>query len=72
MREYLGSELDQLIHLHVGGSPQRGSFRGRELKGAHSTNSDVTQPLNGVEGLRPSALSGEPRIDQCVAEFIGQ
>ncbi len=72
MREHIGSELDQLIYLHVGRSPQRGSFRGRELEGAHAASSDVTEPLNGVEALRPPALRGEPRIDQCVAEFIGQ
>ena len=72
MRENLGGEFDQLIHLHLGRSSQRRPLRGRKLKGTHSANADVAEPLNCVEVLGPSALSGEPRIDQCIAEFIGQ
>ena len=72
MREHLGSELDQFIQLYLGRSLQRRPLRGRELKGTHAANADITKPLNRVEALRPPPLSGEPRIDQCVAEFIGQ
>jgi len=72
MCEYFRCHFDQLIHLHLGRSPERRPLRGCELEGTHSANSDVAEPLDGVEILGPSALGGEPRIDQCVAEFIRQ
>ena len=72
MREHLGGEFDQLIHLYLGRTLQRRTLGGRELERTHSTNSNVAEPLNCVEALGPSTQGGKPRIDQCIAEFIGQ
>jgi len=72
MREHLGSQFDQLIHVYLGRSLQRRPPGGRELERTHAAYSDVAESLNCVEALRPSTLSGEPRIDQRIAEFIGQ
>ena len=45
---------------------------GSEFEGAHAARSDIAKPFDGIEALGCSALGGQPRIDQGIAEAIGQ
>ena len=73
MCEHLGGEFHQLIHAAPWPTVSAPApLRVRTPGAPIAANSYVAKPLNCIEALGPSALGGKPRIDQRIAEFIGQ
>ena len=45
---------------------------GDELEGAHAASSGITEAFDGVEVAWVASLPGEPRIDERIAETVGE
>ena len=45
---------------------------GDELEGAHAASADVAEAFDGVEVAWVASLPGEPRIDERIAETVGE
>ena len=72
MREHLGCKFNELADLYAVGLARSRPERRSKFQGTHAAGAGVTEPLNGIERFRWATLRGQPGIDQCVAEAVGQ
>ena len=69
--EDVAGELDERRDVDAR-RPVLRTFGGEELERAHAARSNVAEAFDGVEVARVASLSGEPCIDERVAEAVGE
>ena len=61
---------DESVNLNLSHRSRRFIEHGLEFQRAHSAHAGIAEPLNGSEASELPSLTGEPRIDQHIAEFV--
>ena len=69
--EDFAGEFDERCDID-GCGPVRRTPGGEELERTHAARSDVAEAFDGVEIARVASLSGEPGIDERIAEAVGE